>query len=387
MAGFGFPIVNVFGIDIVSFTIGLGIFFGIYLIITLSLNLEMGYTGIPNFGKLLYVAGGSAVAAALSGRLAVYLLNINTYGNYVLYSVTAMQQVNTVLAASPLLSMGVFVLSLAIGGGVGAAFGYVSSYPAIRLREDYLGMLLLASAQFFAIFLTAYEPLVGGEQPVGVPDPFLWAGSGREVSEFLALALILSFAGLVYLYSERVARSPLGRTLRSVRDNEVASAAVGKDNVAIRNKILIIASAMCGSAGALWGMFLASNDATYWTRFDWTIVPWVMVIIGGAGSNLGTAIGTFAFSFIIKIITQAGLAFGDLQLPIGIINNAGSFALQFMPLNINRIEFLVVGVALILVLYLRPEGIWREKPTFTMSRSRILGLFAGTTERKKDPVP
>jgi len=290
------PVVQVFGIDIISFTVAMGIFFAVYLVITLSLNLEMGYAGIPNFGKLLFVAGGAAVATSVSGRLAAYLLNIGTGSDYLINSIRIVGQVNKVLAANPSYSIALFVLSLVIAGAIGAFFGYISSYPAIRLREDYLGMLLLASAQFFAIFLTAYDPLIGATAGMGSPDPFQWAGTGRGVRGVVALGMLLGVAALVYIYSERVARSPLGRALRAIRDNEVASDAVGKDNVAFRTKILVISSALAGMAGALYVMYLGANIFSLWNRFDWTLVPWVMVILGGAGNNLGTAVGTISFA-------------------------------------------------------------------------------------------
>jgi ABC-type branched-subunit amino acid transport system permease subunit len=73
----GLPVVRIFGIDTVSFMLGMGMFYGICLIITLSMISELGYTGIPNFGKLLFIASGSAVVSSLAGRLAVHLMNIN----------------------------------------------------------------------------------------------------------------------------------------------------------------------------------------------------------------------------------------------------------------------------------------------------------------------
>ncbi|MDG7008678.1 MAG: branched-chain amino acid ABC transporter permease [Nitrososphaerota archaeon] len=377
---FGLPIINLFGLDMVSFTIDLGIFFSIYLIVTLSLNLEMGYAGVPNFGKLLFVAGGSSVASTVAGRLAVYILHVNTFGNYSFYSSLAMQKVDTVLQASPLLSIGVIVFSVAVGGAVGGAFGYIASFPAIRLKEDYLAMLLLAAAQFFTIFLAAYPPLIGGYQPIAVPDPFLWAGTGRDVRDLLALAVVAVFAVLVYLYVERVARSPMGRALRAVRDNETASEAVGKDNVALRNRSLVIASVLCGAAGALFSLYLATNGQADWSvtgRLDWTIVPWIMVIIGGVGNNLGVAVGTLVFTFLIRLVTQGELAFGGLSLPMNIVYKGGTYVIQYMPFNVDRIEYIIVGLALIVVLYLRPDGLIPEKSTFTMKRSKLLGMAPG----------
>src|SRR5207245_4430585 len=82
MIEIGVPIIPFFGIDIVSFTIDFVIAYALILAVSLTLNLEAGYAGVPNFGKVLFVAGGAAVAGAVTGRGAVLLLKINTSGDY-----------------------------------------------------------------------------------------------------------------------------------------------------------------------------------------------------------------------------------------------------------------------------------------------------------------
>ncbi|TLX96072.1 MAG: branched-chain amino acid ABC transporter permease, partial [Thaumarchaeota archaeon] len=149
-----------FGVDLVKFGIDFVNFYALYLAISLTLNLEAGYTGVPNFGKVLYVAGGAAVAGSLSGRLAAYVYGINTHGDYITFNAQIITQVNNLIASDPVFATELVLLSLLIAALIGAAFGYLSSYPAIRLREDYLGMLLLAVAQFFQIFLRGFVPLV-----------------------------------------------------------------------------------------------------------------------------------------------------------------------------------------------------------------------------------
>jgi len=86
------------------------------------------------------------------------------------------------------------------------------------------------------------------------------------------------------------------------------------------------------------------------------------------------------------VIGQAKLVVGDLQLPVGIVNNAGKYGIQFMPVDINRVEFLVVGLVLIIVLMIRPDGILPEKSTFTMSKSRLARLVTKNDDRKDSAV-
>src|SRR5207247_10033204 len=117
--------------------------------VSLRMNLEAGHTGIPNFGKVMFMAGGAAISAAVSGLLAVVILGVNVHGNYNAYIVTVINQVNASLAKNPLLSVELVLLGTILAAAIGGFLGFLASYPAIRLREDYLGMLLLASAQFF----------------------------------------------------------------------------------------------------------------------------------------------------------------------------------------------------------------------------------------------
>src|SRR5713226_7545597 len=222
------PQVGFFGIDLVKFGIDFANFYALYFAISLTLNLEAGYTGVPNFGKVLYVAGGAAIAGSLSGRLAAYIYGINTHGDYITFNAQIITQVNILIASDPVFAAELVLLSLVIAALIGAVFGDLSSYPAIRLREDYLGMLLLAVAQFFQIFLRGFGPLVGGTQGIFVPDPYAYfARSGIGVRDLVAGAVISVFAVVVYFFAERVVRSPLGRTMRAVRDNEDASRALG----------------------------------------------------------------------------------------------------------------------------------------------------------------
>src|SRR6266705_121294 len=191
------PSITIFGFNIVKFAVDLGNAYMLFLVVSLSLNLEAGYTGVPNFGKVMFMAGGAAISAAVCGQLAVFILGVNVHGNYNGYIVTVINQVNASLSKSPLLSVELVLLGTILAAGIGGLLGFLASYPAIRLREDYLGMLLLASAQFFQIFLGAYYPLIGGTQGISVPDFFGWAGNGIGVRDVAILGFLSLFATLL----------------------------------------------------------------------------------------------------------------------------------------------------------------------------------------------
>src|SRR5712692_8413286 len=355
------PQVVFFGVDLVTFGVDFLNFYALYFAISLTLNLEMGYTGVPNFGKVLFVAGGASVAGSVSGRVAAYVYGINSHGDFITFNAQILTQVSNRLASDPIFSAEIVLLAILIAAGIGAAFGYLASYPAIRLREDYLGMLLLAMGQFYQIFMRGFEPLVGGTEGIFVPDPyayFIRLGSG--VRDLAAAVVIAIFALLVYIYAERIARSPLGRTLRSVRDNEDAARALGKDDVAIRKRVLVIASAMAGIAGALVTFYLGTVGADTWTRFAWTFWPWLIVILGGAGNNFGVALGALFFTALFKGLTQLQVA-----LPPSVSSYLS---------DPNYMVDIAFATLIVTVLLVRPEGVLREKPTLTLSRGRLSSI-------------
>ena len=366
------PQVFVFGVDLVRFGIDFANFYALYFAISRTLNLETGYTGVPNFGKVLYVAGGASVAGSLSGRLAASVYGISTRGDFITFNAQIITQVSNRLASDPIFSVEIVLLSLMIAAVIGAAFGYLSSYPAIRLREDYLGMLLLAVAQFYQIFLRGFGPLVGGTQGIFVPDPYAYFASlGIGVRDLAAAVVISLFAVAVYFYAERVARSPLGRTLRAVRDNEDASRALGKNDSSVRRKVLVIASAMAAMAGALVTFYSGSVGADTWSRFAWTFWPWLIVVIGGAANNLGIALGALCFTALFK-----GLAQIQLAIPS-----------SYAPSDPNYMVDIAFAALIVVVLLVRPEGILRERPTPTLPRGRLSMIARSATGRSLGGIP
>src|SRR5579862_1772682 len=115
-------------IDLVSVFIEVGILFCLYLIVSLTVNLEFGYTGIPNFGKVLFVAAGGLIAGSLSYRLALYVLNLRSsdiIGSQAQFSITINQNVSS----HPYFGLGLFLFSLAVGASVAAIMGYLASFP------------------------------------------------------------------------------------------------------------------------------------------------------------------------------------------------------------------------------------------------------------------
>lgn len=346
--------------------------FSIFLILSLTVNLEFGYTGIPNFGKVLFVTVGAFLAGSLSYRLMVSIMGLKA-PDILLVNTTFLPRIDTALGQNVPLAVGLTVFMLVIGAVFGGLVGFLSSYPAIRLKEDYLGMLLLASGEFFNLFGQTYYPFLGGTQGLTAPDPVFdvgleAAGSDQLLASTLpnlaVLVVLVIFAVLTYLYAERIGRSPLGRVLRAVRDNEVASEALGKDNVAIRRNVLIVGSALSGVAGVLYIFvfpYIAPGPSGTFTRQTFTFIPFVIVVLGGASNNRGVLLGAFVYMVIIETLGQTAVY----------LNGIGIAVAQTL---ITRMQASLVGILLIVILLYRPDGLIREKPTLTMARLKLKSI-------------
>lgn len=329
------------------FVIDLAAIFAIYAIINLSLNLEFGYGGIPNFGKVLAVGAGAFVIASLPGRIIAWIAGIE--GDYIGENLTVVAQVNAWLLDNPVPGFAIFAMAVAMAALVGGALGAVTSYPALRLRGDYLAITLLAFGESIRIIGNNFPPLVGGTLGVQVPDPLSFVPD--ELRFPTASLVLIIMVVVVYIYCERTIRSPLGRSLRAIRDNELAAASLGKDAGRVRMKTIMVASAIAAIAGALYAVYVGSTIAIAYDRASWTFWPFLMILIGGLANNKGVLVGTLLFVALRKLI----IFFKD------------SFE-GFVPFDVVWLDLLLLGGILLAVLLFRPQGVVVEKPTHTLGR-------------------
>jgi branched-chain amino acid transport system permease protein len=348
---------------ILIFLTNLIILIGIFIIISLSLNLEYGYAGIPNFGKLLAVAGGAYFVGAVSGRVLALAYDQPAGLGYIEKNLEVIGFLNNVLSSSPLQSIGFLVLSIIGAAFFGGLLGYVASYPAIRLRGDYLAITLLAMGEIIWVIADNWQPLIGGSMGVRIPDPFRWIGS--QYRPLAVLLTVLTTAAIVFLYLQYLGRSPLGRVLKAMRENELSASVHGKDVVKLRTKTLIVGFAIAAISGALNSLWTVSVSPKDFERVRHTFMPWVMVIIGGAGNNIGAVIGAIIFVTLRELIVFYKYSFEAI-----------------VPFDVVWLEYLLMGIALVIVLMYRPEGLLPEKPTRTLSERRIREIAARAAPEK-----
>lgn len=328
------------------FIVDLLAIFAIYAIINLSLNLEFGYTGIPNFGKVLAVGAGAFVAASIPGRIFAGMAGIE--GDYITDNLAIVSQINVWLVDNTGIGFVVFFLTLGIAAAVGGGLGILTSYPAIRLRGDYLAITLLAFGESIRIIGNNFTPLVGGTLGVQVPDPLSFLPD--ELRFPVATIGLVMIAAVVFVFSEKMIRSPLGRLLRAVRDNEVAAESLGKNSTQIRIRIIMVSAALAAIGGALYAFYVGGTIAFAYDRASWTFWPFLMILIGGLANNKGVIIGTLIFVTLRKVI----IFYKDSLEGI-------------VPFDAVWLDFLLLGIILLLILLYRPQGIFVEKPTATIS--------------------
>ena len=332
-------------------------FLAIYLVLAVSLNLQYGYAGIPNFGLALSAAGGAYVTGALTGRIAMTIYGVGEGLDFMTDNTKITELINARLIHDPLMGIMIFVLIIAIATVINAGLGYIASRPAIKLRADYLMMTLIAMAEAARVIGINYYPLVGGTFWVHVPDLFAWMGDMKRVGVCL---IIFAIAIIVFLAAQFMVTSPYGRLLRAVRDNEVTAECVGKDVVKIRTKVIIIGSIIASLAGVLYAFHLQTVLATAFKRTDWTFWPWLMVMVGGPSNNIGAAVGT-----LVVILTRRMIIYYKHYFE------------AYVPFEVIWLEQIMLGLALILIMVFRPQGLIPEKPT------RIRGLTKKTTPETK----
>jgi branched-chain amino acid transport system permease protein len=336
-------------IDFISTTIALATFFGISALMALSLNLEYGVAGIPNFGQALFVSIGAYTAGLTYTRLLPVLAGrdfIHPCGSTM---ASALQLRSDIMNTMPGVGWLNFAITLVIAAVVGGLVGYLASYPALRLREEwYLALVLLVGSEIVRIIVRGYEPVACASNGIaGVAQPFGWIDSTRLASILFA-GFILVLVILVFFYCERLIHSPYGRLLKAVRENDRVAMSLGKRVPRIRGQIMFIGSAIAAVAGVLFATnlgFVSANDYVV----TLTLAVWVMVVFGGLGNNRGALLGALVVTILDRLT-----AIVTIQL------NTLGYQWEF-----NYVRYIIFGTILLLMLRFRPQGLLPERSETT----------------------
>ncbi|MBK8049717.1 MAG: branched-chain amino acid ABC transporter permease [Anaerolineales bacterium] len=348
-------------IDIAATTVSLLTLFGIYAIVALSLNLQYGLGGIPNFGIALFVSIGAYTAGVTYTRLMPLLAGkdaLNPCGATNMAQALALR--TEILKTMPAAALGNFALTLVIAAVLGGLIGLLASFPALRLKEEwFLGLVLLVAAETARIFVRGFEPIICAHNGLsGIAPPLGWLPTA-QVRQYAFLALILVILAVVYIYAERLARSPYGRVLKALRENNAVASGLGKPMARVRGQVMIIGSALAAIAGVLFVMnvgFASANDYAVPLTLD----IWVMVVLGGLGNMRGALLGALIVTVLDRFTSIAAIQLNMLGLD----------------LEFNYVRYILFGVILLLMLRYRPQGLLPEPIRTTKAGSAMAAIQA-----------
>ena len=288
-----------------------------FAIICLGLNVQWGQTGLFNVGVAGFVAVGAYVSSLLTtpdmaGRL------------------------------------GGFDMPMLVGWIGGAlATGFVTLLVGaltIRLRADYLAIATFGVAVAVQLCVLNLESVTGGPFGIGfIPRPFGALAGDPLLFSLLNLAVLAAVVLALYLALERLLRSPWGRVLRAIREDEAAALALGKSAVRFRLQAFTIGGAIMGLAGATQAHFIGFIAPDNYSP-TLTFQVWAMLIVGGSGNNRGAILGAIVVWGIWAV-------------------SASAVAAVFPPDQQARaasLQIVMIGVALCAILLLRPRGILGE---------------------------
>ena len=241
----------------------------IFGLLALSLDLIMGYTGMVSFGHAAYFGLGAYGSALILIHFAL--------------------PIPVAMLAGALLA-----------GAVALPIGYLST----RATGIYFAMLTLAFAQFLYTIAYKWRDLTGGSDGIaGVPKTSLWWGGPSLASPAAYFYLVAASLVLSLLVCRGLVRSPFGRALQAIRENERKFAVLGQDPRRFKLCVFVISAVFAGLAGALFAPFrgFASPEVMFWVLSGQALM---MVIIGGIGTLIGPVLGAMVFMLIQEVLSS-----------------------------------------------------------------------------------
>ena len=271
------------------------------------------------------------------------------------------------------------IISWPIGGLLAAMIAYVIGKISLGLRSDYLAIATLGISEIIIYILKNEDWLSRGVKNVnGLPRPVpyeidlqsepwvleLTKFFNIPVSEISSIIVKLSYSCIflliligILLLLEIAQKSPWGRMMRAIRDNEVSANAMGKDIKTRHLQVFVIGSAIIGIAGAMLTTLDGQFTPVTYQPLRFTFLIWIMVIIGGSGNNYGSIIGGFLIWFFWVQSEPLGLWFiSQITTHISDTNIIKGHLLE----NAAHIRLMFMGMILLITLRFAPKGLIPE---------------------------
>lgn len=272
------------------------------------------------------------------------------------------------------------LLAWPAGGLLAAGVAWIIGKTALGLRSDYLAIATLGIAEIILAIMKNEDWLARGvKNVIGLPRPVPFEVDLQNNPDFVATAtdlgmnavtassiyVKLCYAGLFTVVlllllwmAQNALRSPWGRMMRAIRDNETSAEAMGKDVTKRHLQIFVLGSAICGIAGAMMTTLDGQLTPAGYQPLRYTFLIWVMVIVGGSGNNFGAVLGGFVIWFFWVQVEPIG---GFLMQAITSGMEDGSPLKQHLTSSVAHMRLFTMGLILLLVLRFSPKGLIPEK--------------------------
>ncbi|MFC1896414.1 branched-chain amino acid ABC transporter permease [Thermodesulfobacteriota bacterium] len=309
---------------ILAYLVSFAVMAGIYAVFCLGLNIQWGYTGLFNIG----IAGFFCVGAYASALITTPKPS-GVYAQYVTQF------------------MGLdlpFVFGLLGAALVCGVVALIIGIPTLTLREDYLAIATIGIAETFRLIFNNEHYIANGPRGLmGLPQPFQGIVDSRHYN-YIYLCVVVLIMVLIYFAIERGIRSPWGRVLRAIREDEVSASMCGKSVFSFKMQSLVLGSMVMGIGGALYAHYTKAISPDVFTPLYGTFIIWVMLMVGGSGNNKGAILGAYVVW---------GIWIGT------------KFMTDWLPFTLKArapyIRFLLIGILLEVILIYRPQGLLGEE--------------------------
>jgi ABC-type branched-subunit amino acid transport system permease subunit len=293
-----------------------------YFILAMGLNIQFGEAGILNFAYIAFVALGAYVTGAVSlpnsvGTAQQYIFGFNLP----------------------------FPFSLVAGGVAAMMLAVVIAFITLRrLRTDYLAMVLISLSLVLYDIINNYVRLFNGADGLyNVPQPMAGIFHLTSNAFVIFFACVTGVVAMIlWFFMSRITRSPLGRTFRAIRDDPDVAAALGKGVFRYQLTSMLIGSFYAGVGGGLIIQFGGSFNPSAWLPGE-TFVVFAVIIVGGVGNNVGLLVGALIVETLL------------IHLPAFLPEIPGH------PGLIQYIDAMVIGASLMVMPWLRPQGLVPER--------------------------
>jgi branched-chain amino acid transport system permease protein len=231
--------------------------------------------------------------------------------------------------------------------------GLLIGVPTLRLRGDYLAIVTLAFGEIVQDLLRNLEVITKGSQGINpLPRPIIFGVTLNADHPLLWYYLLLGIVVLAVVVCHNVERSPFGRAMLAIREDELAARCMGVTAVRVKLFAFVTGAVLAGLAGALWASYLDSTGEPGNYDFQLSILALCIIIIGGLGSTRGVLVGA---ALMVGFNSIALAKISTLLSTLGLASTSSIYA------SPNNWKYFIFGIALIVMMRVRPQGLLPTK--------------------------